>query len=160
MAQKSLFTDALTDTSTVQEYPLGTQRLSDDGDKEYRYVKNIDVTASAGWALCAGSASNPYIASGDRSGGSAINSIPVGVVMATTLALNSYGWVQTKGINTSVLSDGSVAVGEALIAHASTDGSVDSALAGSTQVISVHQSFGLATANDTTSRVKAFLNCP
>lgn len=160
MAQKALFGDKLTDTSTVQARELGTLRESDDGDKQYRYVKNIDLTASAGWALTAGSASSPYTATGDRSGGSAINSVPIGVVVATTLPLNSYGWVQTKGYNGAVLSDGSVAAGEALIAHASTDGSVDSAAAGSTVVITVHQSFGLALAADTTSRVKVLLNCP
>jgi hypothetical protein len=155
--QRSVFEDAVTETSTSPKYKLGMLREEDSG-KVYQYVKNIDVTAADGWALTAGDATDPTIVSGDRSGGSAINSIPVGVAVGS-FPINSYGWVLVRGYKANVLSDGSVAAGEGLIAHASTDGGVDSAAVGSTVTITNHQIFGLALAADTTSRVKALIRC-
>ena len=147
---------ALTSTSTAQLHPLGTLRGDSDG-KIYRYVKNIDLTAADGWALCAASTTDPNVVSGDASGGSVITSIPRGVVIGA-IPQNSYAWIQVSGYKSNVLSDGSVAAGEALIKHASTDGGVDSGAAGSTVVVTVHQSFGKALANDTTTRVKALID--
>lgn len=155
--QRSIWTDTVTDTSTVPQYKLGMLREEDNG-KIYKYIKNIDLAVSDGWALCAASVSDVNIVSGDRSGGSSINTSPVGVAVGT-IAQDSYGWVLVYGYKANVLSDGSVAAGEALIAHASTDGGVDSGAAASTAVITVHQSFGLAQAADTTTRVKAFIRC-
>lgn len=147
---------SLTSTSTTQLHPLGTLRGDSDGNV-YRYVKNIDLTAADGWALCAGSTTDPNVVSGDASGGSAITSIPRGVAIGA-IPQNSYAWVQVLGYKANVLSDGSVAAGEGLIKHASTDGGVDSAAAGSTVAITVHQIFGKALAADTTTRVKALIN--
>lgn len=155
--QRSVFDDAVTATSTTPKYKLGMLREEDNGIV-YQYVKNIDVTAADGWALCAGSVSDLNIVSGDRSGGSAINTTPRGVAVGA-FPKDSYGWILVRGYKANVLSDGSVAAGEALVAHASTDGGVDSGAAGSTVAINVHQSFGLAQAADTTTRVKAFINC-
>jgi hypothetical protein len=150
------FDDAVTATSTVAAYTLGTIRQS--AGKFYKYVKNIDLTAANGWALCAGSASDPTIVSGDATGGSSINSVPIGVAVGA-IPQNSYAWILVHGYHSSVISDGSVVAGESLVKHATTDGGVDSAASGSTVVITVHQSFGLALANDTTSRVKAHIRC-
>lgn len=151
----SLYEDKVTETSTTAKHDLGTLRYEPDG-KVYRYVKNIDLTAADGWALCVASATDPNIVSGDASGGSAINSVPRGVAVAA-IPQNSYAWVLISGYKSNVLSDGSVAAGEALVKHASTDGGVDSGAAGSTVAITVHQSFGLAMADDTTSRVQALI---
>lgn len=150
------FDDAITATSTVAAYTTGTIRQY--AGKIYKYVKNIDLTAANGWALCAASASDPTVVSGDATGGSSINSVPVGVAVGA-IPQNSYGWILVHGYHSSVISDGSVAAGESLVKHATTDGGVDSAASGSTVVITVHQSFGLALANDTTSRVKAHIRC-
>jgi len=154
--QRSITSGEVTSTSTTAQHELGTLREGDDG-KLYRYVQNIDLTAADGWALCVANAANPHIVSGDASGGSAINSVPAGVAVGA-IPKDSYGWVLVRGYKANVLSDGSVAAGEALIKHASTDGGVDSGAAGSTVAITVHQSFGLALANDTTSRVQALIS--
>lgn len=146
----------LTQSSATPEHTLGDEQIVD--GKRYRYVKNIDLTASNGWALCVASASDPNIVSGDATGGSAITAVPRGVAIGT-LGKDEYGWIQVSGYHSSVISDGSVAAGEALVKHATTDGGVDSGAAGSTATITVHQSFGLALADDTTSRVQALLNC-
>lgn len=153
-----LWEDALTDVSATAKYRTGTLRGDPETGKIYRYVKNIDLTAANGWALCVASASDPNVVSGDASGGSAINSIPRGVAVGA-IAKDSYGWVLVSGYHGTVLSDGSVAAGESIVKHASTDGGVDSAGSGSTVAITVHQGFGLAIANDTTSRVKALISC-
>lgn len=153
-----LYDDALTDTSTTPKYRTGTLRGDPATGKIYRYVKNIDLTTVVnGWALCVASASDPNVVSADASGGSAITTVPRGVAIGA-IGQNTYGWILVSGYHGSVLSDGSVAAGDSLIKHASTDGGVDTGVATSTAVITVHQSFGLALAADTTSRVKALIS--
>jgi hypothetical protein len=147
---KALFNGAVTDSSTVQEHDLGTV-VELDG-KKYRYVQVVDLAAANGNVVEVASASDPDVVSIDRAGGSSIGRIPRGVAVGA-IAANSYGWIQISGYKSNITSDGSVSAGEALVPHASTNGSADSVTASTT----AQQVFGYALADDTTSAVQGVI---
>jgi len=153
MAQKSINAGAVTDSSTERLHEFGRLRFETDGgvEKVYQYVQVVDAAVADGDALEVANATNPYIVSNDRSGGSSIAGVPAGVAVGT-IAANSYGWILVRGYKANAKTDGSVAAGQAVI-RASADGVLDSA-----DSISAGKTFGTALANDTTSRGKVFVS--
>lgn len=141
--------------ATATDTP-GAYRMAADG-KIYRYVQVVDTAVANGHVVEVADAAVDYEVSKDRSGGSSIGRIPAGVAIGT-ISKDYYGWVLVKGVHTSVLSDGSVAAGEGVVPHASTDGAIDSVAAGSTVAVTSHQVLGFALANDTTSRAVVSVN--
>ncbi len=118
-------------TSTIgPEYVLGETRETKDG-KKYRYVQFKDaVTYAAGQCVTWADATTLTTVTNDISGGSSIGSIPAGVVVGVP-AQNGYGWIQTRGLYTTVATSGAddIAVGENVFVHGSTDGTVDGSAA-------------------------------
>ena len=135
--------------ATATDTP-GEYRMSADG-KIYRYVQALDIAVANGLVVENADAANSYEVSIDRAGGSSIGRIPAGVGIGAITA-DYYGWVLVRGVHTSVLSDGSVAVGEAVVPHASTNGGIDTAATGSTVAVTGQQLVGYALADDTTTR--------
>jgi hypothetical protein len=82
--------------------------------------------------------------------------IAAGVALGT-IADGQYGWIQVAGLNTYTKTDGAVAVGEAIVPHASADGQGDTVAAGSTVVNTEAQVFGYALVADTTSACSAVM---
>ena len=76
----------------------------------------------------------------DRAGGSSIGQIPAGVCI-NVQTQNYYGFIQVSGVVTVGPTDGSVALGELVVPHATTDGGVDT-------WSSTLQPFGVALADD------------
>ena len=112
------------------EYGLGSTRETNTG-KHYRYVQFKDaVTYAANQCVTWADATTLTTVTNDISGGSSIGSIPAGVVVGVP-AQNGYGWIQTWGLNTAVVTSGAddIAVGENVFVHASTDGAVDGSAA-------------------------------
>ena len=135
--------------TTTREYNLGETRFDNTG-KKYRYVQFKDaVTYAAGHCLDVANTAWTAVTN-DRSGGSAIGTqTAFGGVCLGAPTQNSYGWVQVGGIAT-VLGDGSVAAGEAVVLH-SVDGQADTMAAGEE-----HQVFGTALeADDATTALFA-----
>lgn len=123
--------------TAAKEYNLGETRFDRLGNK-YRYVQFKDaVTYAAGQALEVANITWTAVTN-DRSGGSAIGTqTSFGGVCLGVPTTAYYGWVQVGGVAT-VLGDGSVAAGEAVVLH-SVDGEADTMAAGEE-----HQVFGVA----------------
>ncbi len=128
--------------------PIGTVGglyRDESGSKTYRYVQFKDaVTYAAGqvvlWANALGTA-----VTNDCAGGSSIGIIPAGIcVRVMTTAY--YGMILVRGIYATIKTSGAddIAIGESLIAHATTDGTCDGVAAGSTTTAS----FGVALTAD------------
>lgn len=136
------------------EYGLG-ERRSDDAGKEYMYVQFKDaVTYLAGHVVCWKTAACTSVTN-DIS--LAVGVIPAGVVVGVP-AEDGYGWIQTKGAHSAIVTSGAddIAIGESLIAHSTTDGACDGVAAGSTTTAS----FGVClTADvDAANTVAGFIN--
>ena len=88
--------------------------------------------------------------------------VPAGVAIGT-ITDGSYGWIQVAGVHTAVKTDGGVIAGDALVPHASVDGTADTATSASTVVITAAQVFGYALATDggttTVGTVTAMIRC-
>lgn len=121
----------------------------------YKYILVEDATLAKGHVVEYSDTSG-YEVTKDRAGGSSLGRIVAGVALgAITDAY--YGWIQVAGLNTYTKTDGSVAVGDALVPHASTDGIADTAESGSTAVNTEAQVFGYALVADTTSACSAVM---
>lgn len=142
-------TKLASNSATAIDTP-GAYRQAVDG-KIYRYVQAVDLAVANGYVVTIADAADDSIVSIDISGGSSIAVKAAGVGIGAITA-DYYGWVLVKGVHSSVLSDGSVAAGEYVVPHASTNGSIDTAAAGSTVAITAHQALGVALADDTTTR--------
>lgn len=153
---KSVFKTQLTANDATAQEELGAIRQ--ESGKFYKYVQAVDLALANGDAVEIGSTAVDYKVTQDRAGGSSIGRVPAGVAIGTITA-NYYGWIQIKGVHTSVKSDGSVSKGEAVVPHASTNGTVDSAAVGSTVAITAQQALGFAMADDTTSRAVVYIDC-
>ena len=141
--------------ATATDTP-GAYRQAADG-KIYRYVQAVDIAVANGYVVTVADAADDSIVSADATGGTAIGEIPAGVGIGTITA-DYYGWVLVKGVHTSVLSDGSVAAGDGVIPHASTNGGIDTVAAGSTVAVTSHNVLGFALADDTTTRAVVSVN--
>ena len=112
------------------EFNLGEMRETNTG-KRYRYVQFKDaVTYTAGMCCTYADATSLTTVTNDISGGTSIGSVCAGVAVGVP-AQNGYGWVQTYGLHTAVRTSGAddIAVGESVVVHGSTDGTVDGASA-------------------------------
>lgn len=129
----------------------------------YRYMRAEDAAWVAGHALqytdVVGEATN------DRAGGSAKGTMCAGIAVAA-VPDGYYGWVLVKGYTATILGDGSVAAGDHIMIHASTDGACDTLLAATTTTDVVaacnaqSKVFGVAlTADDSSNNFTAMVDC-
>lgn len=123
--------------------------------KVYKYVRAEDANLAVG-DVVEYSDTTGYEVTKDRAGGSSIGRVVAGVALGT-ITDAYYGWIQVAGLNTYTKTDGSVAVGEALVPHATADGQADTVDNGSTTVNTEAQVFGYALVADTTSACSAVM---
>ena len=123
--------------------------------KAYKYILVEDAALAVG-NVVEYSDTSGYEVTKDRAGGSSLGRVVAGVALGT-ISDGYYGWIQVKGLNTYTKTDGSVAVGDPLVPHASTDGIADTAESGSTAVNTEAQVFGYALVADTTSACSAVM---
>ena len=126
-------------------FPLGT-RVETDG-KAYRYVKFEDaVTYVAGHFVNIGAGETTWEVTNDISAAMA-GYVPVGVVFQETVPTEGqYGWVQCAGIATVLIGSAAVIAGDFLKNDGTTDGALDEATHGGTDV---EVAMALATIADT-----------
>lgn len=150
----------VTDISNLPFSPGATIVKRSGGiERRYRFFLVEDLDVAAGDVVCFTTDDNGYEVTKDRSGGTSDNNQPAGLaVVAVTDGL--FGWFQTYGPNdVAMTTDGSVAAGEIIKPHATTDGGIDSYAA--TEVEDV--GFGQALDADTSTTQPvgtAFLNFP
>lgn len=121
----------------------------------YKYIQVEDAALAVG-DVVEYSNTTGWEVTKDRAGGSSLGRIAAGVALGTVTDAY-YGWIQVAGLNTYTKTDGSVAVGEALVPHASSDGVADTVASGSTVVNTEAQVFGYALVADTTSACSAVM---
>lgn len=124
-------------------------------NKVYKYILVEDANLAVG-DVVEYSDTSGYEVTKDRAGGSSLGRIAAGVALGT-ITDGKYGWIQVAGLNTYTKTDGSVAVGEGIVPHASADGQADSVASGSTVVNTEAQVFGYALVADTTSACSAVM---
>lgn len=102
------------------EHELGM--VVESAGKRYRYVRFVDaVTYAKGHVVTIASAG--WDVTNDRSGGSDIALIPVGVVhTANAPTTGQYGWVQISGIAEVLVTGAGITAGDRLVASGSVDG--------------------------------------
>lgn len=103
---------------------------------KYRYVKFEDaVTYVAGHFVNLGAGETTWEVTNDISNAMA-GYVPVGVVFQVTVPTEgTYGWVQIAGIATVLIGSASVIAGDFLKNDGTTDGALDEATMGGTDVI-------------------------
>lgn len=122
-----------------QQFPLGmiVQGITSLGHwAKYRYVKFEDaVTYVAGHFCNMGAGETSWEVTNDISAAMA-GYVPAGVVFQTTVPTEGqYGWVQCAGIATVLIGSAAVIAGDALKNDGTTDGALDEATRGGTDVI-------------------------
>lgn len=125
----------------------------------YKFVLVEDAALVVGDTVCYTTDDNHYEVTKDRSGGTSDNSKPAGLVV-TAIPDGDCGWIQVHGISQAdITTDGSVAADEPLIAHATTDGGVDSGA--NTDNANIFFGYALdADASTTLAAGKAYIDCP
>lgn len=100
---KTLFKSQLTDTHTSDQEGVGSLRYEQHGI--YRYVKNAESSTAlaVGAACCHAVADGANFRNYVHVPATADLGSLAGIVMATSLAAGSYGWIQVHGYNASVL---------------------------------------------------------
>jgi len=124
-------------------------------NKVYKYVLIEDMAVAVG-DVVEYSDTSGYEVTKDRAGGSSLGRVAAGVALGT-ITDAYYGWIQVAGLNTYTKTDGSVAVGQGIVPHATSDGVADSVESGSTAVNTEAQVFGYALVADTTSACSAVM---
>jgi len=103
-ALKTLWKTTLTATETTDDEGVGRIRI--EGNDIYRWVQNKNATALTVGQVCyhkAADAANAHEKVYDLSTAGAANaSLMAGIVMAASLAADSFGWIQIWGVNASV----------------------------------------------------------
>lgn len=156
----TLFHTALTANDSTAKEQLGVIRWeysSTGGWKCYKYVQAAaDTTVANGTVLCY-TDSTRTIASSDRTD-TQVN-WPAGVGVGAITA-SYYGWIQIKGYHSAVATDAGddIAISDALIIHASTDGVVDRTASGTAPVSAV-VGWAYAADVDAADTVAALLCC-
>ena len=147
----------VTDISNLPFAP-GTiiTKVSAGNERRYKFVLVEDADVEAGDFVCYTTDDNGYEVS--ETNGENTNDVtqPAGVAM-TNITDGYFGWIQTYGLNeVAMTGDGSVAAGEGIMPHATSDGVVD------TWATNPALLAGQALADDSpTLAVGAvFLNCP
>lgn len=149
MAYKQVIRASLASDSATALVEPGT--VFEDGatGKAYRYVLAEDANLANG-DVVEFSDTSGYEVTKDRAGGSSIGRVVAGVAIHT-ITDAQYGWIQVSGRHTGikVAAGVSISAGAVLIPHATSDGTVDTAAAGSTVVNTEGQRFGFALGADT-----------
>ncbi len=135
---------------------------------QYRFVQNVDAVAiTEGLAVCFSSDDDLKSVTADRAGGTSTNTRPAGMAMnAASVADLTAFWIQVTGLNrVAMLTDGGVAAEDQLIAHATTNGGLDTAVyaAASDPSTSPGTLFGKALNADTSTAMAigdVMLECP
>ncbi len=135
--------------------PAGTVKQDAGTSKVFKYVQVEDANLAIGDVVEYSDVTGKEVTK-DRAGGSSIGRVVAGVALGT-ITDGNYGWIQVSGLNTYCKTDGSVAAGEAIVPHASTDGVADSVASGSTVVNTEAQVFGYSLVADTTSASSAVM---
>ena len=138
-------TQALTFSGSTALHAMGTIYFDYENAKAYRYSKvaaavTNDVIAITE-SVCADSGGVFYVNNDFAEGTGLGVATPMGVAISQ-ISEGYYGWMQVGGVAT-VITDGSVAAGEALVLDSSNDGDVDTMADGEEE-----QVFGFATADD------------
>lgn len=144
----------------TQLFPLGTiaEGVTALGHwAKFRYVKFEDaVPYVAGHCTWMGAGETDWEVTNDISAAMA-GYVPAGIVFQNTVPTEGqYGWVQCAGIATVLIGSASVIAGDALKADGTTDGALDEATRGGTDVITAT---ALATIADTATGL-ALLELP
>lgn len=159
MGAKQLPATKLTANDSSVKEELG--RIRWEQDKAYRYIL-VEDAAIANGDVVEFSDTSGYEVTKDRSGGSSIGRVVVGVAIGT-ISDGYYGWIQVHGRHTAVKTDGSVAAGDNLVPHASLDGRADTETNGSTSTVTSGQVFARALAADSgttsTGTCVAMISC-
>ena len=134
---------AVTDVDTSAKLPLGYEYhepASNDnlGDKVWIYILADEALAVGDIVQVNPDWGSPF--HGHKSDGGNTNSELIGVAQHA-IASASYGFVLKRGYAAYIQGDGSVAAGESVMCHASTDGMADTWAAGSAAEEKI---FGLA----------------
>jgi hypothetical protein len=155
---KQVYRSQLTDnTSTALDEP-GIVRW--DNGKAYRYVLAEDANILIG-DVVEYADSTGYEVTKDRASGSSLGRIVAGVAVGG-ITDGQYGWIQVNGANDYCRTDNSVAEGDPLVPHATTDGVADVAESGSEATNTEAQVFGYALTTDTTTTItncKVMIRC-
>lgn len=119
---------------------------------KFRYVQFEDAVTYVAGHVCEFSDATMKQVTNDKAGGSSLGRVPAGLALKA-MTQNYYGYILVQGYHASVLTDGGVSVGEALMSHATTDGAADTQTAGNKQI-------GVALATDAGSPTTspAFVN--
>lgn len=136
----------------TQQHPLGMiveGRTALGHWAKFRYVKFEDaVTYVAGHFCNMGAGETNWEVTNDISNAMA-GYVPAGVVFQSTVPTEgTYGWVQCAGIATVLIGSAAVIAGDALKNDGTTDGALDEATRGGTDVICAT---AIATIADTTT---------
>lgn len=140
---KTLGVGAVTAVTDTAEHPLG-YRAHDDEGREFLYVVGGGaVSAGAPAKIAAG-----YVATASGNAG-----IVVGIACGT-LALNKYGWLQTRGLYETAAVDGGVTAGQGLGALTNASGQLVAIAdaASATQTL-----FAIAMADDAANVAPVFI---
>lgn len=135
--------------------PVGTVKRDKATNKVYKYVQVEDANLAIGDVVEYSDTTGNEVTK-DRAGGASIGRVVAGVALGT-ITDGYYGWIQVGGLNTYCKTDGSVAAGDALVPHASSDGVADTAASGSTVTNTEAQVFGYSLVADTTSASSAVM---
>lgn len=125
----------LTQIDSSPKFGLGDV-IERPGGFKYKYVKFLDAVTYVGEYDATGAASVAMLCTyanaactsvtNDRAGGSSLGQVPAGVPVGVPTQ-NTYGWIKVRGVATIGPTDGSVAINQKVIPHATTDGGLDSA---------------------------------
>lgn len=141
----------------MSESPYHPGQVVRDAEKAYKFVLAEDLALVVGWLVCYTTDDNGYEVTGDRADGTSDNLQPAGLVV-TAIPDGDWGLIQIRGLSEQdIITDGSVAAGEEVKAHATTNGGGDTADDVSSE------NFGQALDDDTGSVLAAGLlrlQCP
>lgn len=110
----------------------------------YKFIKTVDaVNVTNGMVLELASTSGTQYGTVDRSGGSSVGRIPIGVAVGSITAGN-YGFILIKGVHTAIKDalNTMTAVGDKATTHGSTDGDAAKASAYTNNIFAVGLTIG------------------
>ena len=123
--------------SATPNYDLGELYYDDRSAKVYRYVACAAAAtnnALAAGEYCCADTGGAWIVNNDVTGGTGMGTEPMGIAISA-IPENYYGWIQVGGMAAVTITDGSVAAGEYIMPHATTDGGVDTMADGSEESV-------------------------
>lgn len=114
-----------TEVDAADVHGVGTLMTVPSTGKTYRWVKMVDAVDGAIGDVVTWASTTTWEVTGDIAGGSSLGFQVAGIVVSVVdISATPYCWIQVGGI-ADVFSDGSVAAGEFVTAHATADGQAD-----------------------------------